>query len=316
MDTNEIFKYRSVTACMKASYESTSNNFKSLVKKTWWASLILAIFTALTLYFRMPNKGLHDWGMENPWSSYIIQTLIYLAFLASNVIVSIAVWNWFNGKGFRANSVRFTGPYLLYILLLFALWYFFPSFIMGFVDGYVAKVTVAGESPTTLYCIKGALGIITLILGFIVILPAAYILPRQMIREKGEPLQMWKSFKCGLRHSGSIFKMGFLGSLILLILMSITSVPCMLLGGAQTFSQLGALNGDPLGVPSYFTLLYLVVLIITCFLYIYISIPFALSFAYLYGAIETQEKEKRERLESEKIVESEAVSGLKSSYTT
>ena len=49
MDTNEIFKYRSVTACMRASYELVTSHLFQILKKTWWASLILAIFTVCTI---------------------------------------------------------------------------------------------------------------------------------------------------------------------------------------------------------------------------------------------------------------------------
>ena len=35
MDTNKIFKYRSVTACMKASYELVTGHLVQILKKTW-----------------------------------------------------------------------------------------------------------------------------------------------------------------------------------------------------------------------------------------------------------------------------------------
>lgn len=296
MNTNEIFKYRSVTACMKASYELITNHLLQFVKKTWWASLAFAVLAAITIYFRMPNKDLHDWGLENPWGAYLIQTMIYLAFFVANIFVGIAIWNWLNGKGTKQNAIRFASIYIPYNIIIFLLLYFAPSFIAEWINGSAATAIQANKSLTSIYCIAGALGIIILILIFVVILPFAYMVPHQMIREKGEAFLLWKSFKCGLCHMGSIFKMGFLCTLILLIITSILSVPCLLLSGAQVVSQLGALNGDPLGVPAYFTILYLVILAITCFLYVYVSAWPCISFVFLYGAIKIQETEKEKKL--------------------
>ncbi len=35
MEVNELFKQRSITACMKASYNTVTSDIKSFVKQTW-----------------------------------------------------------------------------------------------------------------------------------------------------------------------------------------------------------------------------------------------------------------------------------------
>lgn len=67
----ELFKNRSITACMKASYDAMTSQPLRLLKKTWWAVLADAVMTALCLYIRFPNKGLHDWGEESPMASFV-----------------------------------------------------------------------------------------------------------------------------------------------------------------------------------------------------------------------------------------------------
>ena len=76
-------------------------------------------------------------------------------------------------------------------------------------------------------------------------------------------------------------------------------MPTYILMYVQITSQLGALEGDPLGIPAYFTPLFLLVMTLTFFFYIYVIAWWGFSFTYLYGAIETQEKEKKERLQAE-----------------
>ena len=79
MEINDFFKSRSITACMRASYDLMTGNFRQVIQRTWHQSLPFAILGALVLYFLLPNKALHDWGEMNPWMSFIIQTIVYVA---------------------------------------------------------------------------------------------------------------------------------------------------------------------------------------------------------------------------------------------
>lgn len=299
MDTNDLFKYRSVTACMKASYELISDHFASYLKKTWWAVLIYAVFMALTIYFRMPNMHLHDWGNAYPVMSFIIQSLVYLAFFLTNYICGAAIWTWLNKKSFGNNFLHFLVVYLIldFFLALFTIGG--TSLIQGFYVAFAAKAVAAKQSLTTAMGIAAGLGVVDLILMCIVILPFAHIIPNVLLLEKGEKFSPWKSYKQGLRHLGSIFKLGFLSTVVIAILTFIVMIPCMILSWAQISSQLGALGGDPLGVPGYFTLLFLVVLIASIFVFLYIGSWMVIAYAYLYGSHKTIELQKQERLQDE-----------------
>lgn len=78
MEVNELFKQRSITACMKASYNTVTSDIKSVVKQTWATHVPFAVLLAIVLYFLLPNKSLHDWGVVNPMASFILQTIITL----------------------------------------------------------------------------------------------------------------------------------------------------------------------------------------------------------------------------------------------
>ena len=62
MEVNELFKHRSITSCMRASYDTITSDFRSLVKQTWTTHVPFAVLLAIVLYFLLPNKPLHDWG--------------------------------------------------------------------------------------------------------------------------------------------------------------------------------------------------------------------------------------------------------------
>ena len=108
---------------------------------------------------------------------------------------------------------------------------------------------------------------------------------------------------CGAIAGFSLFiiyaPITILGILLIFIITLIMLMPTCILMYVQIKSQLGALEGDPLGIPAYFTPLFLLVMTLTFFFYIYVIAWWGFSFTYLYGAIETQEKEKKERLQAE-----------------
>ena len=174
MEVNVLFKQRSITSCMKASYDLLTSHPKAFIKQSWTTQVPLAILLAVVLYFLLPNKSLHDWGVYNPWASFIVQTIIYAATI---VMAIVAFW---------------------------------------------------------------------------------HLLPRQQFCPKGEKRKMGKST----------------------------------LGTAQLFSQLGALDGDPLGTPGYFTPLLLLILVITCYLFVGILSWLGITLAYQYGSYKVQDEEK------------------------
>ena len=290
MIENELFKYRSVTACMKASYDLISGNILSLLKKTWWAVLIYAILMSLTTYFQMPNKALHDWGEANPWSSYIIQTLVYLGALLGVFLAGASIWSWLNKMSFKKNLVRYFSTFVWVEVLVFVL-SGISSFLLQAVSG--GKPLQPGDlSTSALLTSLGALGIYFgfLIVYLLLALPFTYLVPKNMLRKNGEKLEPWKSFKIGFRNIGNSFAISFLCGLMLAVIIAFLLLPVAILGWSQISAQLGALEGDPLGVPGYFNALFLLVLTITFFIIIYIGTWMLFSYVYLYGSIVAKEK--------------------------
>ena len=102
MEVNELFKQRSITACMKASYNTVTSDIHSLVKQTWVTHVPFAVLLAIVLYFLLPNKSLHDWGEANPMASFILQTIIYAATL---VMAAVSFWHLLPHKQDRKSVV-------------------------------------------------------------------------------------------------------------------------------------------------------------------------------------------------------------------
>jgi len=298
MKINELFKHRSVTSCMNDAYNLMTGNLKDLVKNTWVAVLPEAILTALFVYLRAPNKLLHDWGEGNPITSFFLQSVVYVCLIVATIVAGAILWRWVTDKPFAHNLKRYT---------LAAICSYAFAFVIAFV-AVVALITLAvatgfhlsepapGSAPAsaTPTVIMALCILVAVIIAFLLFMPLAYIVPRYMLQEKGESLHLWKSYKTGFCHSGAIFKMGFLGGLLLIVCNVVLSIPMSIITGALIFSQLGVLDGDAAGVPGYFTPLYLIVSTIVFFVYFYMTAWLLISYIYLYGSIESDEKEKTE----------------------
>lgn len=261
---------------MKAAFLLISNNLSAIVKKTWWAMLVYSILYATTLYFRLPNKALHDWGLANPSAAFVIQTIVYLLAIAAIIVVGSAIWSWLNRENFWRNLKSYA--------------------IVNLIAVAIEMLFVAITILLSHYFPKHAwIGLLPLLLSIIALVPMTYVIPHKMLllQTKKGKFRFLSSYKIGMAHWGGLFTMGLLGGIIVMLLGVVVALPALILGGAQTFSQLGALAGDSLGVPGYFTPLLLLATTAILFVYSYISTWLGIAYAYLCGAYDTQEKEKK-----------------------
>ena len=320
MKINDLIKHRSVTACMKEAYSLMTDNVKNLLKSTWWAFMIYAFMVAFMVFLRTPNKMLHDWGEENMMLSFCLQTVVYIGVVVAAFLMGAAVWRWLTDKPFGRMMKRFTAVYLTSAVISFVVsfaatfgltCFYLTAFITApesaatagsaAATGSAAMAeTAAAGSPSLLIIVLFVFAIVAaIVLCMAVSQPFAYLTPKYMLQEKGERLRPWKSFKCGFRHMGSIFKMGFLGCLVILVAGILIYIPLAILIGAQVSAQMGTLEGDPVGTPSYFTFLFIVVTALLLFVFAYILHWLFISYIYLYGSIENDEMKKTEMLSSQ-----------------
>ncbi len=218
MENKDFLKIRSMTACMKASYDMMANAPRCLVKKTWKTHLPLAVLMAVVVYFLLPNKGLHDWGADNPWVSFIIQTCVYAMTIVMAVVAVICT------------------------------------------------------------------------------------LPYGSLRRPNEKRSWLKAVGRIMHHLGGFLFTTFLGGIVLSVVIAIAALPSLVIMCVQFLSQLGAIGGDPLGVPAYFMPLSFAVFFVSCLCTLYAADWLGFSLAYLYGSYKVQD-EQRQSLKAQKETE-------------
>ncbi len=209
MENKEYLKVRSMTACMKTSYEMMTEDVRGFVKKTWKSHLPLAVLMAVVLYFLLPNKALYDWGVANAWTSFIIQTVVYALTIAMVVLCIVCT------------------------------------------------------------------------------------LPYKRLHRHGEKKSPISTAGRIVRHFGGFLATLLLGGLLLCIVVFVAALPSFVVIAVQLQSQFGAMEGDPLGVPSYFTPLMLAVFIISSLIAVYAVDWLGFSLAYQYGSYKKLDEERK-----------------------
>jgi hypothetical protein len=104
----------------------------------------------------------------------------------------------------------------------------------------------------------------------------------------------FKAYKTGFRNWGFLFLVVFIIGLISLVIMALTTLPLIILSGAQGASLQGTIAfGDPSGMPSYFVWLFFLTTLITSFIMTFVSAWMLFTATYAYGSIEHNKQERR-----------------------
>lgn len=283
----EIYKYRSVKSCLRDAYATLTENLKPILKKTWWVVLLGAIALAFTTYFFLPNKALHDWGAENQLASFAVQTLVYAATMVFGFCLLTAFWHIINGRRWRENLPRVIITQLINVAI---------GYLLSALAQLLAKWLLATPEAlqqqqfTESGSVAFGLSVIGLVMvALVVCIPLCYTFTRFMMGKHWLP---FAGYGRGFRYWGTIFITLLLVYLLAIVLLTVISLPGVILVTAQLYSQLGALGGDPLNVPGYFTPLLMGTLTLFFFVAGYIALWAQMACAFLYGSIETQQAEK------------------------
>lgn len=308
-DILQLFQSRSNGAVIRDGYKLYLGNFKTLLCRSWLSALIYAITVGLLI--RTAIEQLPILATLGITGQVSISQMAEIA-IENLIIVSVASLIFTVGAGILASAGfsalsehqisgtismpkkwyrQFDGRMLLRTAKL-VVWMIIVDIIMSTILSGIAYIGLMALSPIA--------SILLLIVAYITILafllPLEVIVIRYMLSEKSEHFvsTLTKYYAIGMRHWGGLFVVGFIMSIVVVILTIATEFPAFILFIANVQSQLGALQGDPLGMPSYMGWLNIIVFVIAGFIQAYVHLSFLFPMYYLYGSIITQEKEKSE----------------------
>lgn len=283
----ELYKKRSLSGCTKASFNLLCNNFATIFKNTWLPSLALSLACAIIImgqtYFSQDISST---------TSFIVQLLgmflIYIflgSWMQSSFIRLLSEYNPKNifKKCCYMNLLTWAYTITIYIIVL--------AILVLCTIGFNSIKAIAAY---TAYITSG----VGLALGLMVwlgTLPFIYPIIHYLIVKDARLKSTLKSgYRIGFRYVGALFAASLICFLIVAILLSIMSVPTIVLSMANIANYNSVLMGDPSALPSTMPGIWGLSTLITTFIACYIGIWIFLLFYYLYGSLATREKERNE----------------------
>ncbi len=288
---NELYKVRSVRACIKSATDMMISNPLTILRRTWLPTLVLSIVTSLSILL---SAFFESQQPTTAGASTVNAPLLILGVISLVAYIAIASWwgasviSLLTGRKVKDNIRR-----ILYSLLA----------VIGLY--IIVGVCVSVGYTLPMFGGKASLGhptiISPLVAGIVVVLALIFTLPISYSSMKYlvEPQQkltsiVGKPYMTGLHRWGFLFMAALLGGIIISILIVITGVPEIILETAKKANDIGMAMGDSNGLSASFTVLQFFVTILCYFIWYYIYCWMNFVYYYVYGSIEAKEMAKKD----------------------
>lgn len=287
----ELYTNKSVSACIKAAYTLFTSDFKAILKRLWLPALVNAGLLTMLFLLYLPNKTFNEIGLAHPMTTWALIIGCYALTAASGIWLTASIATLLNGERLRQNILKasaLTGIHLVVLTISACTASLAPSFLANLLHPSLFA------SPENSIIAGYIITAIMLLLLSIFSLPFMFAFMRYQIDHKTKLTEVFGAgYKTGIRHWGQLFATGFIALLLTLVACFIAFIPLLITTLAQTFNQLGMLNGDPDGVPTHFIYLLIVTCLITMFMLCFIGVWMFFVSYYTYGSIEARRRAPR-----------------------
>lgn len=279
----ELYKIRSLSACIHDAFELYCNNFSTIFKCTWLPALILSLAIAIT------NMATTSFS-QHP----VVASVCSVIALWS---IMIFLGSWIDSKYIRLlnkQSTRVNYRKCLNVCLFFlALTALLFTILMVV---YIISLTIMAHTHIALMTAAGwSIAVIALIVlvVFFLFVPFLYAMVAYVMAEGGKMKSVFKqAYRIGWKHYGFLFGITAISALIAAVLVVIVSTPTVLLYMSSFANNQGVALGDASALPSTFFLLKAMTDVITYFGCTYLAIWLFFVQYYAYGSITTREQER------------------------
>ncbi|MGI6232219.1 MAG: hypothetical protein ACOYJF_05125 [Prevotella sp.] len=284
----ELYKIRSVKACIADAYQLFEENFKTILRRTWLPSLILSLVVGVylcfnTVYSAMPSAGLSVTDSIKLLAGTVV---FILAFYGVLFFLSGRFFSMLNGQPVRFNYFRSLKLTLLGILIGVAI---------VLITMAVAIPLTKNSSPylfAQVLKVAGLVCLVLLIFAVALIPPMSYSFMKYMMEPQTKLKSVMGSFlRRGYRRYGFLLGLLLLVALIYYVIQLIINIPVGILTFAGSINQFGIDGGDVSGLPSTFGIITFVVTTCITFISNYVGMWFLLNFYYAYGSVEARTSE-------------------------
>ena len=302
---NILMKVRSSRACIAAGYRLYTGNFKKIFRLTWLAAIVYGLFNGIyTSYIasEYPKMFLAMSSGQMFMTDNIIPATVTI--LMPIVIILSSIWLYSHVFSMlhqhRSEGIITTPIKLLKIsinkqsILRTTAWILISiliSVIMAAITSGILYYAISIKS-TTMMAAAPLAGLIILLLLIPLVHPAMHYLTTRDTKLMGI---LGTDYSTGMRYWGKIFTVTFITIIFSSIILSITTLPAIILSVANIKAQTGVMMGDPLGMPDYIGKLTLLVFSLAGFIQAYVMLSIFFPAYYVSGSIEKQEQERNEK---------------------
>jgi hypothetical protein len=300
--TDTLYKVRSYSNCLQKGFELYTNNFKLIFKQLWMPASIYAL-TSLVVILFLPTlqSSAIQTGSKTLSAAYCMTLagIIVVITLAQCLVIGhlFALLNKYRELGYlpatTPKAILKDIRHYWWRAIKNSLWTALVIFMVSFISALAIVLIVSlAHKPGMIATILLVLLVILVIVFFLI--PVLYIYIKYLM-EPGHYFTIFKkTFGKGVRHWGKIFILALITSIIVLIAEVIVCSPLIIVTIATNLSNAALADGDPTGLPAYFTVLTSVISVICSFLQIFASIFFYFPMLFIYGSIEQEDKEEKE----------------------
>ncbi len=301
-----LMRLRSSSAAISDGYRLYMNNFRRVFRSSWIAALVYALAMGVFVNIvitRLPMAAVVQATGQtgNPaLQSMLVTTGLFL--LGGSILLlaalTVLLSYGFSALGEQLATGSVTAPAKWYGRIdRLALWRTLKAALWLLLVGLVVDAVMAGVAVVAMKFLGRLAGLMliggTLLLFLAALLPLAYTIMKYVLTPKSAFLAILKdTYPVGLRHWGGLFIVVLVVSIVNMLLDVVTQMPANILYAANVNSQMGALQGDPLGMPAYMGWMNIVVFTAAGFVQAYVQLSALFPLAYMYGSIETQENER------------------------
>ena len=303
-----LLKDRSSRACIGAGYRLFTSNFKRIFRHTWLAAVIYGIVNGIYTSFLVTEYPKMFLAMtrgqllvsENT-SHSVLMSLVTLLMVISTIwlcshISALLYQHRTEGvitapaRLFKININR----HAILRVIVWALVCIVLMLVISALVGGVAYFAITKQS-LTLMGFAGLLGLAILLMTVPLGYPAMHYLTT---RDTNLFKILGSDYVTGLRHWGMLFTVALVTVIFSTIILTLTTLPAVILSIANIKAQAGMIMGDPLGMPEYIGKLTLLVFTVAGFIQAFVMLSIFFPAYYASGSIETQEQERNEKKNS------------------
>lgn len=295
-DVTEELKQRGFRSCVATAMRSVFGNLLPLAKDKWKVFAPLAVALAvLHTWLDNISAGMTYVGFEFHGVQFAIITILAVVVY---LLLGAGFFAVINRRSLAWNLKR--ELFLVPVNLLFVILFMIVAVAAG------VGITTMHTDPNKVPLLDAILvSMVTLPLFLVFYLPMSYVNCRYMFEPQMKlRRQFGESYGAGMRSWGFIFAASFLAALCCLVMTVVLCLPALVIQVILNVSAYGkAAYGDPVGLPSYFVAIDLVVSLYSSVVYVVMGLFTAYTLYYIYQTVGYRRNMRIERKKQKMLAE-------------